>query len=191
MKTGSRPGKTQELDKRRSRKDERELFSNLPDGVSFEHVTCAEEKSLICENTLRNLPEWFGIEQAILDYVKGVREQFFLTAREQKEPVGFISILDHNPYTSEIYVIAVLKEFQGQGLGGELIRLAEKEIMHQGSKRYLTVKTLSDSHPDPFYQKTRQFYYKMGFYPLEELKALWGEKNPCLLMIKSLQHCSR
>ena len=164
------------------------MFNSLQDGFSFEQITCADEKSRICDSILRNLPEWFGIEQAIQDYVKGVKEPLFLTARYQKEPVGCISILDHNPYTSEIYVIGVLKEFQGKGLGGELIRLAEQEIMHQSSKRYLTVKTLGDSHPDPFYQKTRQFYYKMGFYPLEELKALWGKDNPCLLMIKSLQY---
>ena len=50
----------------------------------------------------------------------------------------------------------------------------------------LQVKTLSESHPDAGYAKTRAFYRAMGFHPLEEFKTLWGEANPCLLMVKKL-----
>lgn len=40
--------------------------------------------------------------------------------------------------------------------------------------RPLEVKTLGASHPDPAYARTRRFYEKHGFLPLEETE-LWGE----------------
>lgn len=52
--------------------------------------------------------------------------------------------------------------------------------------KYLTVKTLSDLRADENYEKTKQFYLAMGFSPVEVFKTLWGEHNPCLLMIKSV-----
>ena len=52
--------------------------------------------------------------------------------------------------------------------------------------RYLTVKTLSGSDPDPNYAKTRKFYEKCGFEPIEELSTLWGMENPCLYMLKTV-----
>jgi hypothetical protein len=48
------------------------------------------------------------------------------------------------------------------------------------------VKTLGNSHPDKNYKSTREFYSAVGFYPLEEIKEIWGEKNPCLIMIKNI-----
>ena len=36
------------------------------------------------------------------------------------------------------------------------------------------------------YDKTRKFYLKYGFTPVEEFKSLWGEHNPCLMMVKIL-----
>lgn len=51
---------------------------------------------------------------------------------------------------------------------------------------FLHLKTLSDSDPDRHYAKTRAFYLAVGFRPLEELTALWGKDNPCLLMVKRL-----
>ena len=52
---------------------------------------------------------------------------------------------------------------------------------------YLQVKTLSDTHPDAAYARTRAFYMAVGFRPLEEFKTLWNEENPCLLMVKSVR----
>ena len=62
---------------------------------------------------------------------------------------------------------------------------AERHLGKRGFE-YLQVKTLSERHPDLNYARTRAFYSAMGFRPLEEFPELWGEKNPCLQMIKSL-----
>lgn len=51
------------------------------------------------------------------------------------------------------------------------------------------VKTLGESHPDVYYEKTRRFYKKAGFYPLEEIKEIWGEQSPCLIMISLYKIC--
>ena len=51
---------------------------------------------------------------------------------------------------------------------------------------YLQVKTLGPSDPSEHYAATRHFYSARGFRPLEELTAIWGEANPCLIMIKHL-----
>lgn len=51
---------------------------------------------------------------------------------------------------------------------------------------HLSVKTLSESRPDEEYDRTRQFYLGIGFIPIEEFKTLWGEHNPCLLLIKEI-----
>ena len=49
---------------------------------------------------------------------------------------------------------------------------------------YLTVKTLDESRECSSYEKTRLFYLKAGFKPLEVFPMLWDEYNPCLFMAK-------
>lgn len=49
----------------------------------------------------------------------------------------------------------------------------------------MQVKTLGASSPDPNYDRTRHFYQKMGFLPLEETD-LWDEQTPCLIMVMPL-----
>ena len=51
----------------------------------------------------------------------------------------------------------------------------------------MTVKTLSQGRPHEFYDKTREFYFSIGYVALEEFKELWGSLNPCLLMVKYLE----
>jgi GNAT superfamily N-acetyltransferase len=94
------------------------------------------------------------------------------------------SVKQHNQYSAEIYVMAVLPQYHRQGCGRALVEAAERYLRDQ-SVEYFQVKTLGASHPDPGYAKTRQFYRAMGFRPLEELDNLWGS-NPCLLMVKRL-----
>lgn len=143
-----------------------------------------EEKSQICEKILRSLPQWFGIESSILDYIKDVQVMETWAAVDVA-PMGFISINKHNEYTAEIHVMGVLAKNHGKHIGTELIQAAEDSLKAQGFK-YLTVKTISEKRPDENYDKTRRFYLKYGFTPVEEFKNLWGEHNPCLMMIKNL-----
>ena len=143
------------------------------------------QKSKICESILRALPQWFGIEKALVQYIKEIENNPTLFALVENEYVGFLSYKQHNKYAAELYVMGVRIEYQHQGIGKALVSHTES-ILRQQKLEYWQVKTLAASHRDPFYARTRAFYLAMGFRPLEELTQLWGEDNPCLLMVKYL-----
>ena len=155
--------------------------------IDFEVVNNKDEKSKICYNIIDKLDNWFGKEDTNRKYAKGVREDFFLTAKIKEEAVGFISIKEHNEFTSEIYVLGILKEFHKRGIGKRLIEIAKDKLV-KDKKKFLTVKTLSGSNPNKYYKKTRKFYKAMDFYPLEEMPELWSEEEPCLYMLKTLSN---
>lgn len=145
-----------------------------------------ELKSNITDCILRKLPEWFDIEEAIVEYVEGVKDTKFYVAYDSEKPIGFISIKHNNEYTSEIYVIGVLKEYQGKHIGKSLVEVANNTLADIGTK-FLQVKTLGPSNSNKYYADTRKFYEGVGFYPLEEIKELWDEINICLIMIKNIK----
>ncbi len=143
-----------------------------------------QEKSQICDKVLRSLPQWFGIESAIIDYIKDVQDME-TWASVETDVIGFISIKKHNEHTAEIHVMGLLSNYHGKKIGSKLVHAAEESLIAQGFK-FITVKTLSEKRSDENYDKTRKFYLKYGFTPIEEFKTLWGEHNPCLMMIKNL-----
>lgn len=156
------------------------------DGGFLKISELKENKGAVCEKILRSLPEWFGIETAILDYISDAARMLTLVAEnEAQEKIGFLTLNFHNEFSCEVHVMGVLPDFHGRGIGSALIKEAEAVLARKGT-RFLTVKTLSPSRESSDYQKTRLFYESKGFLPLEEFKTLWGEDNPCLLMIKVL-----
>jgi ribosomal protein S18 acetylase RimI-like enzyme len=155
------------------------------EGLHTQRIVNPAEKSRVSELVLRSLPAWFGIEDALRGYVRGVEETDFFTIQIGKRAVGFISLLEHNEYTSEVYCMGIYEELHGRGLGKELLRAAEAELRQGKKKRFLTVKTLGDGSPDPGYERTKQFYRSVGFFPLEESREIWAG-TPCLIMAKSL-----
>lgn len=142
-------------------------------------------KAAVCEPILRSLPDWFGIEQAIMDYLTEVDHLPTFLAYDTDAVVGFLSLKLHNPSSAEVYVMGTKPESHRKGIGRALINRAQTWLMSQ-SIEYLQVKTLGPSHSDENYAKTRDFYAAMGFKPLEEFKQIWDEHNPCLIMIKGL-----
>ncbi|MCX6046912.1 MAG: GNAT family N-acetyltransferase [Chloroflexi bacterium] len=142
-------------------------------------------QAAVCEPILRALPAWFGIEDAIVHYVEAIEGLPTLLAYQSGQVIGFLSLQQHNVYAAEVYVMGVQPEAHRQGVGQALMQQAET-FLRQQQIEYLQVKTLASSHPDPNYAKTRTFYLAVGFRPLEELPQLWGEQNPCLIMIKRL-----
>lgn len=153
--------------------------------VLIKKVSDNELKGEITNNILRKLPEWFGIEDSIVEYVNETKNTDLYVAYDSNSPIGFISIKSNNKYTSEIYVMGILKQYHNQGIGKKLVHKCE-EVLEMNGYKFLMVKTLSKSHPDEHYKKTREFYSKVGFYPLEEIKEIWGKENPCLIMVKEV-----
>jgi len=149
-------------------------------------ITDKEEKGIICERILRALPNWFGVEESIIDYVKTTKEMPFYAVYNGSEPVGFVAIKIHNRYTAEVCVMGILKEFHRKGIGSLLIRKCEQFCI-ENDMEFLTVKTLDESRISKSYEKTRLFYVSMGFRPLEVFKTIWDESNPCLFMAKYIK----
>ncbi|MFN8576486.1 MAG: GNAT family N-acetyltransferase [Candidatus Sericytochromatia bacterium] len=138
-----------------------------------------------CEKILRDLPDWFGIESAIVEYLDDIKKMETYGVFDNEKVIGFLTLNYHNQFTAEIHVMGIYKEFHHKNIGSELIKYIEN-ILKSRNYEYLEVKTLSDSHPDINYKQTRAFYFKNGFRPVQEFKELWGEHNPCLLMIKKI-----
>jgi len=153
--------------------------------TKIEEIFDPQIKEAICRDILNDLPQWFGIPEVTEEYCIGVKDKTFFAAKEDDKFTGFISLLDHNKYTSEIYVVGVYKSHRNKGIGTLLLNSVIKRSLKQ-NKIYLTVKTLADSHESKEYKETREFYLAKGFVPLEVLPDLWGAANPCLFMLKNL-----
>ena len=138
------------------------------------------ERSRLCESILRELPDWFGIEEATAAYIRDVAELPTFAAGD----AGFLSLKLHNARAAEVYVMGVRPGNHRRGLGTALLAAAEG-YLRERDVEYLQVKTLGPSRPDDGYERTRLFYEARGFVPLEELLDLW-DANPCLLLVKAL-----
>ena len=142
-------------------------------------------QSSVCVPILRMLPDWFGIEAAILEYEREIDRLPTFLAKANGQVLGFLSLKQHNPFSAEIYVMAVHPEAHRGGVGRMLVQTAEFYARKLGVE-YMQVKTLGPSNPDENYAKTRTFYEAVGFRPLEEFKQIWDENNPCLILVKRL-----
>jgi GNAT superfamily N-acetyltransferase len=146
-----------------------------------------QQKCSICREILESLPEWFGIPDAIDEYVDGVADLPMLVAKDEVGSIiGFISLKVQTTSAVESYVLGLRKEWHRKGYGHLLFEAAEQKAKLLGAK-FLTVKTLADTHPDVNYRATRLFYESLGFEPVEVFPALWSPENPCLLMLKTLK----
>jgi GNAT superfamily N-acetyltransferase len=134
---------------------------------------------------LESLPEWFGIPESIEHYVETAAELPFFRADLYDKPVGFCTLKINYQINADLYVLGIFRELHRLGIGKKLISTIESYCRKNGI-RYLTVKTLSEAHPDKFYRKTRQFYTACGFKPFEEFPDLWGKENPCLYLLKPI-----
>lgn len=153
---------------------------------SFTITGPALGKATACEAILRSLPDWFGIEGAIVHYAAEIEGlPTFLALDAEEQAAGFLSVKQHFPQAAELYVMGIRREWHRRGLGRALLAAAEAYLLDRGVE-VLQVKTLAPSHPDPNYARTRLYYEAMGFRPLEVLADLWDEGNPCLLMVKRL-----
>ena len=148
--------------------------------TSVVEVRDPDERSRLCELILRELPDWFGIEEATRHYIDEVARLPTFAAGD----AGFLSVKHHTPRAAEVYVMSVRPSRHREGLGSALLAAAE-DYLRARDVEYLQVKTLGPSRPDEGYERTRLFYEARGFVALEEIHGLW-EGNPCLLMVKRL-----
>ena len=147
--------------------------------MSIVEVGEPAERSRIAEHVLRDLPEWFGIEDATRGYIEEAARLTTLAAGED----GFLSLKQHTLRSAEIWVMGVRRARHRSGIGRALVRAAEAWCATHGIE-YLQVKTLAPAREDHNYAGTREFYESVGFVPLEVFPELWDPANPALQLVK-------
>ena len=141
---------------------------------------------LVCEDILRALPDWFGIEESLLQYVEDANIMPTLLAKDDGDNVlGFITINRHFTDSAEIHCMGILPQYHRKGIGKLLIEELENHLNSDGVK-ILQVKTVSEERECIAYAKTRAFYKAVGFIPLEVFPTFWDKANPCLVLVKQI-----
>ena len=141
---------------------------------------------LVCEKILRALPDWFGIEESLLQYVEDANVMPTMVAKDDSDNVlGFITIKRHFPDSAEIHCMGILPQYHRKGIGKLLIKELQNHLKDAGVK-ILQVKTVSIERECSAYAKTRAFYRSVGFIPLEVFPTLWDKANPCLILVKQI-----
>lgn len=136
-----------------------------------------------CEAILRSIPQWFGIEEALVHYVSdtSVLPTFAIQSPGRLE--AFVTLREHFPKAWEVHCMAVRADARRKGHGKALMIHAEDWLVGQ-SVDVLQVKTVAQKKAPSPYDETRPFYYAMGFTPLEIFPELWAPQNPCLQLVK-------
>jgi GNAT superfamily N-acetyltransferase len=142
-------------------------------------------KGGVCRDILNDLPEWFGIPEAVEAYVRETERLPMFGFVSGGAVIGFLSVKPHGRFSAEANVLGVKRAWHRKGIGRRLFGYVEG-ILRQRGVIYLTVKTVAADRPNQAYVETRRFYEALGFVPLEVFPTHWGPENPCLLMIKHL-----
>jgi GNAT superfamily N-acetyltransferase len=137
----------------------------------------------VCSQVLATLPTWFGIPASVEDYITTAEANPTVVASVEGRHAGLLTLVVHNEYSAEIYVMGVDAGHHRRGVGRAMLETAESWLAGRGVE-FLQVKTLSARRDDAGYAKTRAFYAANGFRPLQEFPELWGHDNPALQMIK-------
>lgn len=151
-------------------------------GIEIRPVEKVEHKKEITSKILGHLPDWFGIPNSTQEYIEASSQMKYWAAFEGNNPIGFVALKEHNPYTAELYVMGVEQEYHRRGIGRSLVQSCYGYCKEKGVE-FLQVKTIDESNPNAFYAKTREFYKTLGFKPIECFENLWGKNNPCLLLM--------
>lgn len=151
--------------------------------ISYIHNKNIKER--ICKEILEQLPEWFGKKDGITQYAKESRTSHLWADVENEKTVGFIVMKETSPYTVEINVMGVIKEYQRKGIGAELFK-SFYDFAKNNNYEFIQVKTVK-SGKYASYDITNSFYKKLGFRELESFDNLWDKNNPCQIYIMSIK----
>ncbi len=143
-------------------------------------------KQEITRKVLRDLPEWFGIEESTKEYIDKVVNYPFIAAYIKGEVAGFYSLREENKDTLDMYVLGVLKKYHNKGVGTKL-----QEYVNDYAKvkkyKYMMVITLAEKSNNYEYSLTRKFYLKMGFVDFYQNDDIFDSNNPAQILIKEVK----
>lgn len=134
----------------------------------------------------KSLSQYFD-EKGLEKIRKETKTQIMFGAYVDEKMIGFVTYKELNPQAIEMTWLAVSPEYQKQGVGSELVAKSLKKM--EAKYKVCEVKTLSDVHPDSGYARTRKFYKKLGFIPIETIHPYpgWEKDDPCQIFVKFLR----
>lgn len=135
----------------------------------IKEVKGEDQKIAVVAEILRDLPEWFGIPESTQDYIEGAKDLRVWVACHDGNLAGFISLTYSSEDCAEIDCLGVKKNFQGQGIGSQLLFTLESETAK--TVDYLQVKTVAEGS-NKNYDRTNVFYRSVGFKKLEIFPSL-------------------
>ena len=148
-------------------------------------ITDSDLKTSITHRIMSSLTAWFSPSEDIEQKAIMHKEMPFFAAFDEGKDIGFIALKVHNEYTVEIFNFGVLEKYHRKGVGQAIFNSVELYCKEKGCK-FITVKTLDSSSEYEPYERTRAFYLKNGFYPLEVFPLFWNKENPCLFLAKHI-----
>lgn len=133
----------------------------------------------------RCLPDFFT--QQGLDIIKNEMPKHSVWgAYDDGKLVGCVSYKKLNDFSLDMTWLFVAPDFQGKNIGTQLVLQSLEE--EGRNYKVCQVKTLAETVEDEGYARTRKFYQKVGFVPIQIVDPYpgWGEENPCQIMVKFL-----
>jgi ribosomal protein S18 acetylase RimI-like enzyme len=130
---------------------------------SADYTILQRSNPLAVERLLRALPDWFGIEHALREYVEDARTKptYLAVNSATTEVIGALLVTRHFPESAEMHVLAVDPRHHRREIGTALAQQFEDDMRADGA-RLLEVKTLGPSRRVESYAKTRAFYRAVG-----------------------------
>ncbi len=147
-------------------------------------IDCDAVKESIARSILEALPDWFGIPEAVEEYIAGSKGKPFFCAYDGERPVGFLYLKETGRHTVELAVMGVIQEYHRLGIGRKLFAEAKSEAKGLGYS-FIQVKTVQMGRYK-IYDDTNRFYRSLGFQELEVFPTLWDECNPCQIYIMAI-----
>jgi ribosomal protein S18 acetylase RimI-like enzyme len=140
----------------------------------------------ILKNTPEFKPSEITVAEEVLDCCLRDDEKsgyFILVAEDNKEVVGYVCY-GPTPLTEgtwDIYWEAVSRNRRGQGIGGTLLKAAEREI-RKSKGRLALIETSSTLA----YEKTRQFYQRCGYDEIARVPDFYEPGDDRIILRKLL-----
>jgi GNAT superfamily N-acetyltransferase len=140
----------------------------------------------ILKNTPEFKPSETVVAREVIDCCLRDNEKsgyFILVAEDKTEITGYVCY-GPTPLTDgtwDIYWEAVSRNRRGQGIGGTLLKAAEREI--KKSKGRLS---LIETSSTPAYEKTRQFYQRCGYDEIARVPDFYEPGDDKIILSKLL-----
>lgn len=155
----------------------------MPKTTGVKMVVNPRDKENICREVLGDFPEKAEREKSIEELAVMCRTMPVWAEYSGDTVRGFTALRETSPCSAEMFIIAVRKEYQRHKVGKQLFTSLLNYARRQGYE-YLQVKTLKTG-VCPEYDSANVFYQSLGFRELEVL-PLWGEENPCQILIRNV-----